>query len=253
MYGGVCVWGGGGWFKGSWSSIYIRGPLIKASVFRHQSPAEEAQTLDRSKPSLYAIHPPPFLVSPHVFVRFIFFMLPLLVIFNLDCKKRKKKRNARLSSFIDAVCCCSKCDPVFPPPLQSTSGMTQVGLHPQGVRLLRSSAVPQASSDVFSFPQTACSLEQNFTVDDVNTPKVGPVVCLFLLLLFFNEHGLQSVCDYCRIQVFQFGGHVCLHPENDPGPCFVSVSSLFRREIRILCVSPRARAYERPVNLPGCS
>lgn len=65
--------------------------------------------------------------------------------------------------------------PVFPPSLQSTSGMTQVGLHPQGVRLLRSSAVPQASSDVFAFPQTACSLEQNFTVDDVNTPKVGPI------------------------------------------------------------------------------
>ncbi|CAF97483.1 unnamed protein product, partial [Tetraodon nigroviridis] len=56
--------------------------------------------------------------------------------------------------------------------VKSTSGMTQVGLHPQGVRLLRSSAVPQASSDVFAFPQTACSLEQNFAVDDVNTPKV---------------------------------------------------------------------------------
>lgn len=57
-----------------------------------------------------------------------------------------------------------------PPPPQST----QVGLHPQGVRLLRSSAVPQASSDVFAFPPSACPLEQNFTVDDVNTPKVGP-------------------------------------------------------------------------------
>lgn len=70
--------------------------------------------------------------------------------------------------------CKIRC-PVFSPSLQSTSGMTQVGLHPQGVRLLRSSAVPQASSDVFAFPQTACSLEQNFAVDDVNTPKVGAV------------------------------------------------------------------------------
>lgn len=90
---------------------------------------------------------------------------------------------------------------LFPPPLQSTSGMTQVGLHPQGVRLLRSSAVPQASSDVFAFPQTACSLEQNFAVDDVNTPKVGP-----------NFH------------------------------C----------EIRNVRMSPCARAYDSPVNLPGC-
>uniref|UniRef100_A0A674MBB6 non-specific serine/threonine protein kinase n=1 Tax=Takifugu rubripes TaxID=31033 RepID=A0A674MBB6_TAKRU len=57
--------------------------------------------------------------------------------------------------------------------VKSTSGLTQVGLHPQGVRLLRSSAVPQASSDVFAFPSAACSLEQNFTVDDVNTPKVN--------------------------------------------------------------------------------
>uniref|UniRef100_A0A673A7R5 non-specific serine/threonine protein kinase n=1 Tax=Sphaeramia orbicularis TaxID=375764 RepID=A0A673A7R5_9TELE len=49
----------------------------------------------------------------------------------------------------------------------------QVGLLPQGVRLLRSPAVPQASSDAFTFPQTACPLEQNFMVEDVNTPKVN--------------------------------------------------------------------------------
>uniref|UniRef100_A0A8C4GRR5 non-specific serine/threonine protein kinase n=1 Tax=Dicentrarchus labrax TaxID=13489 RepID=A0A8C4GRR5_DICLA len=42
-----------------------------------------------------------------------------------------------------------------------------------GVRLLRSPAVPQASSDAFTFPQTACPLEQNFMVEDVNTPKVN--------------------------------------------------------------------------------
>ena len=62
------------------------------------------------------------------------------------------------------------------PSLQSTSGSAQVGLLPQGVRLLRSSAVPQASPDAFAFPQTACSLEQNFNVEDINTPKVGPVL-----------------------------------------------------------------------------
>uniref|UniRef100_A0A3B4YE41 non-specific serine/threonine protein kinase n=1 Tax=Seriola lalandi dorsalis TaxID=1841481 RepID=A0A3B4YE41_SERLL len=49
----------------------------------------------------------------------------------------------------------------------------QVGLLPQGVRLLRSPAVPQASSDAFTFPQTACPLEQNFMVEDINTPKVN--------------------------------------------------------------------------------
>ncbi|XP_049915237.1 serine/threonine-protein kinase SIK2 isoform X1 [Epinephelus moara] len=57
--------------------------------------------------------------------------------------------------------------------VKSTSGSTQVGLLPQGVRLLRSPAVPQASSDAFTFPQTACPLEQNFMVEDVNTPKVN--------------------------------------------------------------------------------
>ncbi|XP_037631196.1 serine/threonine-protein kinase SIK2 isoform X3 [Sebastes umbrosus] len=57
--------------------------------------------------------------------------------------------------------------------VKSTSGSAQVGLLPQGVRLLRSPAVPQASSDAFTFPQTACTLEQNFMVEDVNTPKVN--------------------------------------------------------------------------------
>lgn len=70
----------------------------------------------------------------------------------------------------------SKTPALFPPSLQSTSGSAQVGLLPQGVRLLRSPAVPQASSDAFTFPQTACSLEQNFAVEDVSTPKVGPIL-----------------------------------------------------------------------------
>lgn len=84
--------------------------------------------------------------------------------------------------------------PVFPVSLQSTSGMTQVGLHPQGVRLLRSSAVPQASSDVFAFPQ-ACSLEQNFTVDDVNTPKVGPIFDCEIRNIHMSRMTTLSTCQ----------------------------------------------------------
>nr|XP_040030061.1 serine/threonine-protein kinase SIK2 [Gasterosteus aculeatus aculeatus] len=57
--------------------------------------------------------------------------------------------------------------------VKPSSGSAQVGLLPQGVRLLRSPAVPQASSDGFTFPQSACLLEQNFLVEDVNTPKVN--------------------------------------------------------------------------------
>ncbi|XP_035479440.1 serine/threonine-protein kinase SIK2 isoform X2 [Scophthalmus maximus] len=57
--------------------------------------------------------------------------------------------------------------------VKSTSGSAQVGLLLQGVRLLRSPAVPQVSSDAFTFPQTASPLEQNFMVEDINTPKVN--------------------------------------------------------------------------------
>ncbi|XP_034556765.1 serine/threonine-protein kinase SIK2 [Notolabrus celidotus] len=57
--------------------------------------------------------------------------------------------------------------------VKSTSGSAQVGLLPQGVRLLRSPAVPQASSDAFTFPQSACPPEHSFMVEDVNTPKVN--------------------------------------------------------------------------------
>ncbi|XP_049582706.1 serine/threonine-protein kinase SIK2 isoform X1 [Syngnathus scovelli] len=55
----------------------------------------------------------------------------------------------------------------------STSGSAQVGLLPQGVRLLRSPAVSQAASDAFTFTQPTCALEQNFMAEDVNTPKVN--------------------------------------------------------------------------------
>lgn len=95
---------------------------------------------------------------------------PAFFISILDYKEQLA--SAELRAFNEG--CKMRC-PVFPPSLQSTSGLTQVGLHPQGVRLLRSAAVPQASSDVFAFTQAACSLEQHFAVDDVNTPKVGPI------------------------------------------------------------------------------
>ncbi|CAL8361227.1 unnamed protein product [Merluccius merluccius] len=56
---------------------------------------------------------------------------------------------------------------------KSTSGQGQVGVLPQGVRLLRSPALSQASSDTsFTFPQ-ACPSEHNFMVEDVTTPKVN--------------------------------------------------------------------------------
>ncbi|XP_054649307.1 serine/threonine-protein kinase SIK2 isoform X1 [Dunckerocampus dactyliophorus] len=57
--------------------------------------------------------------------------------------------------------------------VKSTSSSAQVGLLPQGVRLLRSPAVPQAASDAFTFAQPACALEQSFMAEDVNTPKVN--------------------------------------------------------------------------------
>ncbi|XP_071756747.1 serine/threonine-protein kinase SIK2 [Centroberyx gerrardi] len=57
--------------------------------------------------------------------------------------------------------------------VKSTSGSGQVGLLPQGVRLLRSPALPQTSSDAFTFPQSACPPEHSFMVEDVNTPKVN--------------------------------------------------------------------------------
>lgn len=83
---------------------------------------------------------------------------------------------------------------LFPSSLQSTSGSAQASLLPQGVRLLRSPAVPQASSDAFTFPQTACPLEQNFTVEEVNTPKVGPI-CLKVNQCVRHTANKMTLCD----------------------------------------------------------
>ncbi|XP_076002446.1 serine/threonine-protein kinase SIK2 [Genypterus blacodes] len=55
---------------------------------------------------------------------------------------------------------------------KSTSCSAQVGLLPQGMRLLRSPVLPQAS-DAFTFPQSACAPEQSFFMEDVSTPKVN--------------------------------------------------------------------------------
>ncbi|XP_062329150.1 serine/threonine-protein kinase SIK2 isoform X2 [Osmerus eperlanus] len=56
---------------------------------------------------------------------------------------------------------------------KSTSGSGQVGLLPQGVRLLRSPALPPAPSEAFSFPQSSCPPEHSLMVEDVATPKVN--------------------------------------------------------------------------------
>ncbi|KAJ8280626.1 hypothetical protein GJAV_G00057040 [Gymnothorax javanicus] len=49
----------------------------------------------------------------------------------------------------------------------------QVGLLPQSVRLLRSSALPQPGTESFAFPQSSCQLEHGFMEEDVGTPKVN--------------------------------------------------------------------------------
>lgn len=50
---------------------------------------------------------------------------------------------------------------------------TQVGLLPQGVRLLRSSGLPQPAAESFAFPQSPCPPEHSFMEEDVGTPKVS--------------------------------------------------------------------------------
>uniref|UniRef100_A0A3B4A3Q7 non-specific serine/threonine protein kinase n=1 Tax=Periophthalmus magnuspinnatus TaxID=409849 RepID=A0A3B4A3Q7_9GOBI len=50
---------------------------------------------------------------------------------------------------------------------------TVVKVTVHGVRLLRSPAVPQTSSEAFTFSQTPNPLEHSFMVEDVNTPKVN--------------------------------------------------------------------------------
>uniref|UniRef100_A0A672SCX1 non-specific serine/threonine protein kinase n=1 Tax=Sinocyclocheilus grahami TaxID=75366 RepID=A0A672SCX1_SINGR len=55
--------------------------------------------------------------------------------------------------------------------VKASSAAPQVSLLPQNVRLLRSPAVPQASADSFTFPQS-CATEHSF-MEEVGTPKVN--------------------------------------------------------------------------------
>ncbi|XP_036392519.1 serine/threonine-protein kinase SIK2 [Megalops cyprinoides] len=58
--------------------------------------------------------------------------------------------------------------------VKTSSAASQVGLLPQNVRLLRSSAPPQASADAsFPFPQSPCQPEHSLMEEEVATPKVN--------------------------------------------------------------------------------
>uniref|UniRef100_A0A671R1R5 non-specific serine/threonine protein kinase n=1 Tax=Sinocyclocheilus anshuiensis TaxID=1608454 RepID=A0A671R1R5_9TELE len=57
--------------------------------------------------------------------------------------------------------------------VKASSAAPQVSLLPQNVRLLRSPAVPQASADSFTFPQSSCATEHSFMEEEVGTPKVN--------------------------------------------------------------------------------
>ncbi|KAG9348578.1 hypothetical protein JZ751_002314 [Albula glossodonta] len=50
---------------------------------------------------------------------------------------------------------------------------TQVGLLPQSMRLLRSPALPQPTTDSYAFPQSSCQPEHGLMEEDVGTPKVN--------------------------------------------------------------------------------
>uniref|UniRef100_A0A8C9VNC0 non-specific serine/threonine protein kinase n=1 Tax=Scleropages formosus TaxID=113540 RepID=A0A8C9VNC0_SCLFO len=57
--------------------------------------------------------------------------------------------------------------------VKASSGSAQVGLLPQSMRLLRSPALPQASADAFTFPQTPCPPEHSLMEEEVATPQVN--------------------------------------------------------------------------------
>uniref|UniRef100_A0A8C1PH50 non-specific serine/threonine protein kinase n=1 Tax=Cyprinus carpio TaxID=7962 RepID=A0A8C1PH50_CYPCA len=57
--------------------------------------------------------------------------------------------------------------------VKASSAAPQVSLLPQNVRLLRSPAVPQASADSFTFPQSSCATEHSLMEEEVGTPKVN--------------------------------------------------------------------------------
>ncbi|XP_051534805.1 serine/threonine-protein kinase SIK2 [Myxocyprinus asiaticus] len=57
--------------------------------------------------------------------------------------------------------------------VKASSAAPQVSLLPQNVWLLRSPAVPQTSTDSFTFPQSSCAAEHSLMEEEVGTPKVN--------------------------------------------------------------------------------
>nr|XP_055052379.1 serine/threonine-protein kinase SIK2 isoform X1 [Misgurnus anguillicaudatus] len=57
--------------------------------------------------------------------------------------------------------------------VKASSAAPQVSCLPQNVRLLRSPAVPQASADSFTFPQSSCAADHGLMEEEVGTPKVN--------------------------------------------------------------------------------
>ncbi|XP_026869468.2 serine/threonine-protein kinase SIK2 isoform X1 [Electrophorus electricus] len=56
--------------------------------------------------------------------------------------------------------------------VKASSGTPQVSLLPQGVRLLRSCAVPQAPADSYAYPQSPCAPDSSLIGEEVGTPPV---------------------------------------------------------------------------------
>lgn len=68
----------------------------------------------------------------------------------------------------------------------------QVNLLSQNIRLLRSPVLPQSSAvDSFTFLQTTCQPELGFMEEDVNTPKVWPLI--FVICLKIKER--KALCN----------------------------------------------------------
>ncbi|KAG1951551.1 serine/threonine-protein kinase SIK3 [Pimephales promelas] len=57
--------------------------------------------------------------------------------------------------------------------VKTSNAAPQVSLLPQNMRLLRSPAMPQASADSFTFPQSTSATEHSFMEEEVGTPKVN--------------------------------------------------------------------------------
>ncbi|MBN3319599.1 SIK2 kinase, partial [Atractosteus spatula] len=77
--------------------------------------------------------------------------------------------------------------------VKASSAPPPVGLLPQSVRLLRSPALPQASADSFTFPQSPCAPEPSLMEEEVGTPQAS---CSRLCSGFyrdFEENGSRQL------------------------------------------------------------